>query len=95
MKGAIVATPQGRGLVLANTTIDATGSADVAIAAGADYLYGADAADIALQGTGLPTRPLDRYYVNSDYMLVDESDMLDVWRALVGARAAMQQGNRR
>jgi len=92
VKGAVVATPQGRGLVLANTIIDATGAADVAIAAGADYLYGADAVDIALQGTGLPTRPLDRYYVNSDYMLVDESDMLDTWRALVGARAAMQQG---
>ena len=92
VKGAVIATPQGRGLVLANTVIDATGNADVAIAAGADYLYGADAVDIALQGTGLPTRPLDRYYVNSDYMLVDESDMLDTWRALVGARAAMQQG---
>ena len=92
VKGAVVATPQGRGLVLANTIIDATGNADVAIAAGADYLYGADAVDIALQGTGLPTRPLDRYYVNSDYMLVDESDMLDTWRALVGARSAMQRG---
>jgi hypothetical protein len=92
VRGAVVATPQGRGLVLANTIIDATGSADVAIAAGADYLYGANAVDLALQGTGLPARPLDRYYVNSDYMLVDESDMLDTWRALVGARAAMAPG---
>lgn len=92
LRGAVVATPQGRGLLLANTVIDATGSADVAIAAGADYLYGADASEIALQGTGLPIRPLGSDYVNSDYLLVDESDMLDVWRALVGTRAAMQSG---
>lgn len=91
VEGAVVATPHGRGLVLAHTTIDATGNADVAVAAGADYLFGANARHIALQGTGLPIRPLDRYYVNSDYLLVDESDMLDVWRALVGARAAMQE----
>ena len=87
--GALVATPQGRGVVLAHTTIDATGNADVAIAAGADHLYGANETGIALQGTGLPVRPLDRYYVNSDYLLVDESDMVDVWRALVGTREAM------
>jgi len=88
--GAIVATPQGRGVVLAHTTIDATGNADVAIAAGADYMYGANATGIALQGAGLPVRPLKRSYVNSDYLLVDDSDMLDVWRALVGARDAMR-----
>ena len=87
--GAVVATPQGRGVVLAHTTIDATGNADVAVAAGASHMYGANEKGIALQGTGLPVRPLDRYYVNSDYLLVDESDMVDVWRALVGTREAM------
>ena len=89
VRGAIVVTPQGRGVVLARTTIDATGNAEIAIAAGAEYMYGADETGIALQGTGLPVRPLRRYYVNSDYLLVDESDMVDVWRALAGVRDAL------
>ncbi len=84
--GAVVATPHGRGVVLAKTTIDATGNAEIAVSAGADYTYGANADGIALQGTGLPMRPLRRFYVNSDYLLVDETDMLDVWRAFVGVR---------
>ena len=90
--GAVVATPKGRGVVLSRTTIDATGNADVAVAAGAGSMYGANENAIALQGTGLPVRPLDRYYVNSDYLLVDESDMVDVWRTLVGTRQAMGRG---
>ncbi len=88
VRGAVVATPLGRGVVLADVVIDATGNGDVAVAAGADSMYGADPDDIALQGTGLPTRPLASSYVNTDYLLVDESDMVDTWRALVGARLA-------
>ncbi len=91
VRGAVVATPTGRGVVLAHTTIDATGNADIAVAAGADWIYGANSQDIALQGTGLPTRSLEAYYTNSDYLLVDESDMLDVWRALVGAKQTMSE----
>jgi flavin-dependent dehydrogenase len=84
VKGAVVCTPQGRGVVTAKVVIDATGSAEVAIAAGADYMYGdIENNDIALQGTGFSSRPLTGNYYNSDYLLVDESDMKDVWRALV------------
>lgn len=86
VRGAVVASESGRGVVLAPVVIDATGSADVAIAAGADWSYGGDAEDIALQGTGLPMRPLGAAYVNTDYLLVDEADALDTWRALVGVR---------
>jgi hypothetical protein len=89
VRGAVVATPLGRGVVLAETTIDATGNADIAVAAGAKSMYGADAEGIALQGSGLPVRSLHAYYTNTDYLLVDESDMLDVWRALVGAKVTM------
>ncbi len=89
--GAVVATPQGHGVVLARTTIDATGNADIAVAAGADWIHGANASDIASQGAGLPTRQLDAFYTNSDYLLVDESDMLDVWRTLVGTKQTMPQ----
>jgi hypothetical protein len=84
VKGAVICTPQGRGVVTAKVVIDATGSAEVAIAAGADYMYGdIENNDIALQGTGFSSRPLTGNYYNSDYLLVDESDMTDVWRALV------------
>lgn len=84
VKGAVVCTPGGRGIVTAKVVIDATGSAEVAIAAGADYMYGdIENNDIALQGTGFSSRPLTGNYYNSDYLLVDESDMTDVWRSLV------------
>lgn len=89
VRGVAVATPEGRGIVLADCVVDATGNADVATAAGADTVYGAGEADIAMQGAGLPVRPLKPRPVNTDYLLVDESDMLDVWRALVGTRLAM------
>ena len=92
VKGAVVATPCGRGVVLARVVIDATGNADIAVAAGADSMYGSDEADIAMQGAGLPARPLGSNTVNTDYLLVDESDMVDVWRAQVGARQAMLEG---
>lgn len=84
IRGAIVSTPEGRGVVKAKVVIDATGSADMAIAAGADYMYGdVERDDIALQGTGMPSRPLKGNYFNTDYLMVDEADMLDVWRTLV------------
>jgi hypothetical protein len=90
VRGAVVATPDGRGVVLADVVIDATGNGDVAVAAGAESMYGAGAGDIALQGTGLPRRPLGKDYVNTDYLLVDEADVVDTWRALVGSRLAVE-----
>lgn len=82
VKGAVVCTPEGRGVVLAKVVIDGTGNGDVAIAAGADYMYGTvEKGHIALQGSGLGPRPLRRSYANNDRLLVDESDAIDVWRA--------------
>ena len=84
LKGVAICTPEGRAIVTAQVVIDATGSADVAIAAGSNYMYGdIEENDIALQGTGFSSRPLKGNYYNSDYLLVDESDMVDVWRTLV------------
>ncbi|MHC4405122.1 MAG: FAD-dependent oxidoreductase, partial [Planctomycetota bacterium] len=88
VRGAVVATPLARGVVLADVVIDATGNGDVAVAAGAESMFGQTQSDLALQGTGLPLRPLGGTYVNTDYLLVDESDALDTWRAFVGSRAA-------
>ncbi len=83
--GAAVATPQGHGAVLAQVVIDATGNADLAAAAGVPTRFGADATDIATQGIGLGRRPLGEDYVNSDCLLVDDSDVIDVSRAMLGS----------
>jgi ribulose 1,5-bisphosphate synthetase/thiazole synthase len=91
VKGAVVCTPEGRGVVLAKVVIDATGSADVAISAGADYMYGAlKRDDLALQGTGFCARAPGVFNANSDRLLVDESDMVDVRRALISMQLRMR-----
>ena len=94
VKGAVVCTPTGRGVVKAKVVIDATGNSDVAIAAGAAYRYGdVEKEQMALQGTGFSSRPLTGNYKNSDYLLVDEADMLDVWRALVSVHITKNEEN--
>jgi len=80
--GAVVVTPFGRGVVLARTVIDSTGNSDVAAAAGAETIY-TDASEFGMQGTGLPGRKLGETYNNTDFTIVDETDMLDVWRMFV------------
>ena len=52
VKGVVVMTPQGRGVVLCKNLIDATGNADLAILAGADYEF-IDGKEFGFQGTGL------------------------------------------
>lgn len=82
VKGVVVSTPYGRGVVLANTVIDSTGSADIAIAAGAGYSY-TDATEIAVQGAGMPPKNPDDFYNNTDWTFTDDSDMIDVWATFV------------
>lgn len=82
VKGVVVATPYGKGVVLAHTVIDSTGSADIAIAAGAAYAY-TDAETLAVQGTGLPFKNPDDFYNNTDWTFTNDSDMLDVWRTFI------------
>lgn len=85
VKGVVVATPEGRGVVLAKTVIDATGNGDVAIAAGARAMYvGAETA--AMQGAGLPQYEIGASYLNTDWTYVDETDLIDVRSALVAAK---------
>jgi len=83
--GAVVATPHGRGVVLADVVIDGTGNADIAAAGGAACVY-TDASTVAVQGTGLPPRALGRSYTNTDFTIVDETDMLDIWHVYVYAK---------
>ena len=85
VRGLVVVTPSGRGVVLAKVVVDATGSADVAAAAGAECVD-TDASEFAMQGTGLPGRKLGASYTNTDYTYTDETDLVDVWRLMVSAK---------
>ncbi len=85
VKGVVVATPHGKGIVLAKNIIDSTGSADIAIAAGAGYTY-TDKSHMAIQGAGLPAKPLLKGYFNTDWTFIDDTDILDAWRTFVVAK---------
>jgi len=85
VKGAVVATPDGRGVVLAKVVIDSTGNADIAIAAGSAHVY-TDGTTVAVQGAGLPPMKPGTGYTNTDWTFVDDSDVIDVWRAFVTAK---------
>ncbi|HLN73536.1 MAG TPA: FAD-dependent oxidoreductase, partial [Prolixibacteraceae bacterium] len=82
VKGVVVATPLGRGVVLCKTVIDSTGSADIAIAAGAGFSY-TDGYNVAVQGAGLPPKGPNDFYNNTDWTFTDDTDMIDVWSTFV------------
>ena len=82
VKGVVVSTPYGRGVVLAQTIIDSTGSADIAIAAGAGYSY-TDGNNVAVQGAGMPPKNPNDFYNNTDWTFTDDSDMIDVWATFI------------
>jgi len=85
VKGAVVVTPEGRGVVLAKTVIDATGNADIAAAAGAETVY-TGGEHMGIQGTGLPPIQLGAGYTNTDYTFADDTDVVDFWHLFVTAR---------
>ena len=84
--GVVVATPEGRGVVLAKGVVDATGNAEVAAAAGAACVF-QGAEEIALQGVGLSPRKLGASYINSDFGYVNDCDAADLWLFGVRGRA--------
>jgi flavin-dependent dehydrogenase len=71
--GAIAVTPWGRGVIRAKVVIDATGNADVVVAAGgATRFMGGEV--FALQGVGLSSRDPRQHGNNSDWGFVNDSD---------------------
>ncbi len=87
--GVIVATPQGHGVVLATTVVDATGNANIAAWAGAETQYSiSDLGALNVQIAGFPQRPLGNSYVNTCYTMVDDTDVLDVWHLMAWKRTA-------
>jgi len=92
VRGVVVATPQGRGAVLAATVIDATGNADIAACAGAPTQYSiSEMGSLNVQIAGFPERPLRRSYVNTCYTMVDDTDVLDVWHLMAWRRTALSK----
>ena len=85
VKGVVVATPHGRGVVLAKTVVDSTGSAMIAAAAGAECIY-TGGEHIAVQGTGLPYWEPGARYTNTDYAFIDDLDVLDAWQSFLAGR---------
>ncbi|MBN1807099.1 MAG: FAD-dependent oxidoreductase [Sedimentisphaerales bacterium] len=85
VKGVVVATPQGRGVVLAKVVIDSTGNSDIAYAAGAKCEYTSGSV-LAVQGAGLPWHNLGTGYTNTDWTFIDDTDVIDVWRSFVVAK---------
>ena len=74
--GVKVATPLGPGVIRAKVSVDATGAADLAAAAGERTAYiGAD--ELAMQSAGLPPRVPGFTYVNSDFGYVNDNDPAD------------------
>jgi ribulose 1,5-bisphosphate synthetase/thiazole synthase len=88
VKGIVVTTPFGRGVILSTVLIDSTGSADMAIAAGASYEY-TGKNTIAVQGAGLGKMEPGDYYVNNDWAFIDDTDILDISRIYVQAKTKL------
>jgi len=86
VKGVVVATPEGRGVILARVVIDSTGNADIAAAAGAACVY-TDGTSVAVQGAGLPPREIGAGYTNTDWTFIDDGDVIDIWRSFVVAKS--------
>ncbi len=87
--GVVVATPLGRGVVLADVVIDSTGNADIAAAAGAGTHYSISAlGDLSVQVAGYPDRSLGQHHNNTAYTMVSDCDVFDRWHLLLSARKA-------
>lgn len=86
VNGLLVSTAWGCGILETGCVIDATGSADVAAAAGAPCRV-VNARHAAVQGTGLSPRFAGVRYYNSDHTFIDDNDCEGVTHAFVNARA--------
>jgi flavin-dependent dehydrogenase len=91
--GVVVATPLGRGIVLADTVVDGTGNADIAAAAGADTHYSISAlGDLTVQVAGYPDRRLGHGVNNTAYAMLNDNDILDRTHFLLNARRNAGRG---
>jgi len=78
--GVVVATPFGRGVVLAEVVVDGTGNADIAAVAGAETRF----VDpfFALQNSHIPPREIGASYINGNRAPIDAADPVNVTAAM-------------
>lgn len=87
VRGVVVATPFGRGVVLADVVVDGTGNADIPAAAGAATQYSISASgDLTVQVAGYPDRDLGIRHNNTAYAMTSDADVLDRTHLLLTAR---------
>ncbi len=86
VKGAIIITPFGKGIIWANTIIDATGNADIAIAAGVQHQYAAGNSMPEL-AAGIPVIKNGQQLVQSAWTFVDNTDIFDIQRTIITGKA--------
>lgn len=88
--GVVVATPDGRGVILANTVIDSTGNSVIPHCAGLETQM-IDHQHISVQGTGLPPWHPGDNMMNSDWTFAHDDDVMDMWRIHVVAKKKFEK----
>jgi len=87
VSGVIVATPFGRGVVLADVVIDSTGNSDVAAAARAETHYSISKhGDLSVQVSNNPPRKLGAGTTNPARYMVHDNDVFDRWHLKLSGR---------
>jgi len=85
--GVVVATPFGRGVVLADVVIDSTGNSDLVAAAQATTHYSiSKRGDLSVQISNNPARKLGSGNSNPARYMVHDSDVFDRWHLKLSGR---------
>ncbi len=84
--GVVIATDEGLGVVMGKTIVDSTGSADIAVAAGAPFDY-TNGKTVAVQGAGIAPWSCINEVVNTDFTFIDDTDVYDITRTFVVGRS--------
>ena len=91
VSGVVVATPFGRGVVLADVVVDGSGNADIPAAAGAPTQYSISATgDLTVQVAGYPERDLGVRMRNTAYAMTNDNDVLDRTHLVLTARQRIE-----
>jgi len=85
VRGALIATPHGFGLVECETVIDASGNSDLAAHAGAECEW-INSEHVGVQGAGQGPRIPGKFYGNTDWTFSDDCDIEDATHHLALAR---------
>jgi len=87
VSGVIVATPFGRGVVLADVVVDSTGNADIAASAHAHTHYSiSKRGDLSVQISNNPVRSLGTGTRNPALYMVHDIDVFDRWHLKLSGR---------